>query len=123
MSRSRPAYWGMLSGASVGDLYYRRSRFSTRLLTDRLYTPSHFWVKQHEPGCWRVGLTKFAARLLGGVVDVGFETTTDAAVRLGDAIGWFEGFKACSDLDRLVGGRFIGGNPGLADEGDVIERA
>jgi glycine cleavage system H protein len=122
MGRRRLAYWGMLSDASVGDLYYRRSRFSTRLLTDRLYTPSHFWVKEHAPGCWRVGLTKFAARMLGDVVDVGFETATDAAVRLGDAIGWFEGFKARSDLYSVVEGRFVGGNPLLADDVDVIDR-
>src|SRR5439155_9580978 len=68
----------MLSGASVGDLYYRRCRFSTKLMTDRVYTPSQFWVKEHYPGCWRVGLTKFAARMLGDVVDVGFETAADA---------------------------------------------
>ena len=112
----------MLSRASVGDLYYRRSRFSTRLLTDRLYTPSHFWVKEHEPGHWRVGLTKFAARMLGDVVDIGFDTATDSAVRLGDAIGWFEGFKARSDLYSVVEGRFIGGNPLLADDVDVVDR-
>jgi glycine cleavage system H protein len=106
----------------VGDLFYRRSRFSTRLLTDRLYTPSHFWVKEQEPGRWVVGLTKFAARMLGDVVDVGFETETNAAVRLGDAIGWFEGFKARSDLYSVVEGRFVGGNPVLADDVDVIDR-
>jgi len=112
----------MLSGASVGDLYYRRSRFSTRLLADRLYTPSHFWVKEHEPGHWRVGLTKFAARMLGDVVDIGFDTAADSTVRLGDAIGWFEGFKARSDLYTVVEGRFIGGNPLLTDDVDVIDR-
>jgi glycine cleavage system H protein len=112
----------MLSSAIVGDLYYRRSRFSTRLLTDRLYTPSHFWVQEHEPGHWRVGLTKFAARMLGDVVDIGFDTATDSAVRLGDAIGWFEGFKARSDLYSVVDGRFMGGNPLLADDVDVIDR-
>jgi glycine cleavage system H protein len=112
----------MLSHASVDDLYYRRSRFSTRLLTDRLYTPSHFWVKEHEPGHWRVGLTKFAARMLGDVVDIGFDTAIDTGVRLGDAIGWFEGFKARSDLYSVVEGRFIGGNPLLADDVDIIDR-
>jgi glycine cleavage system H lipoate-binding protein len=60
--------------------------------------------------------------MLGDVVDVGFETETNAAVRLGDAIGWFEGFKARSDLYTVVEGRFIGGNPLLADDVDVIDR-
>ena len=106
----------------VGDLHYRRSRFATRLLTDRLYTASHFWAKEERPGVWRVGLTKFAARMLGDVVDVGFETPVDSDVRLGDAIGWFEGFKARSDLYCVVSGRFLGGNPALADDVDVIDR-
>jgi glycine cleavage system H protein len=43
-------------------------------------------------------------------------------VRLGDAIGWFEGFKARSDLYCVVSGRFLGGNPALADDVDVIDR-
>src|SRR5438309_5461014 len=111
-----------IQGKGVGDLYYRRSRFSTKLMTDRLYTPSHFWVKEQEPGHWRVGLTKFAARMLGDVVDVGFETAPEAAVRLGDTIGWFEGFKARSDLYTVVEGRFFGGNPILNDDVDVIDR-
>ena len=45
-----------------------------------------------------------------GKVDIGFDTATDSAVRLGDAIGWFEGFKARSDLYSVVEGRFRGGN-------------
>jgi glycine cleavage system H protein len=113
---------GMLVPTGVGDLHYRRSRFATRLLTDRLYTASHFWAKEERPGVWRVGLTKFAARMLGDVVDVGFETPVDSDVRLGDAIGWFEGFKARSDLYCVVSGRFLGGNPALVDDVDVIDR-
>ena len=55
------------------DIHYKRSRFSTRLPWDRLYTASHFWVFEAEPGRWRVGLTKFAARMLEkGVYVIGF---------------------------------------------------
>lgn len=106
----------------MGDIYYRRSRFSTRLLTDRLYTASHFWVKEHAPGRWRVGLTKFAARMLGDVVDVAFEAPVESTVALGDAVGWFEGFKARSDLYSVVAGRFLGGNPALERDVDIIDR-
>jgi glycine cleavage system H lipoate-binding protein len=60
--------------------------------------------------------------MLGDVVDIGFDIATDSAVRLGDAIGWFEGFKARSDLYSVVEGRFMGGNPLLADDVDVIDR-
>lgn len=106
----------------MGDIHYRRSRFSTRIADDRLYTPSHFWVLQHEPGLWRVGLTKFAARMLGDVVDIGFEAKPGGTVELGDAVGWFEGFKARSDLYTVVAGTFARGNPDLEQDVDVIDR-
>ncbi len=106
----------------MADIYYRRSRFATRLAADRLYTPSHFWVQEHEPGLWRVGLTKFAARMLGDVVDLGFDVKTGGVVALGDAVGWFEGFKARSDLYSVVAGTFSRGNPELELDIDMIDR-
>jgi glycine cleavage system H protein len=112
----------MLPQHGVGDIYYRRSRFSTKLLTDRLYTASHFWAHEHEPGVWRVGLTKFAARMLGDVVDVAFDAAPASPVQLGDTVGWFEGFKARSDLYSVVAGQFVGGNPTLEQDVDVIDR-
>lgn len=60
--------------------------------------------------------------MLGDVVDVGFDAASGASVRLGEAVGWFEGFKARSDLYSIVEGRFLGGNPALADDVDVIDR-
>jgi glycine cleavage system H protein len=106
----------------VGDLHYRRSRFSTRLAGDRWYTPSHFWVMQIDPETWRVGLTKFAARMLGDVVDIGFDARPGAAVQLGDTVGWFECFKARSDLYTVVSGTFVRGNPGLEQDVDAVDR-
>jgi glycine cleavage system H protein len=106
----------------VNDIYYRRARFSTRLPADRLYTASHFWLQEHEPGLWRVGLTKFAARMLGDVVDIGFDTSAGTMVALGDAVGWFEGFKARSDLYTVVAGTFIAANPELDEDVDIVDR-
>jgi glycine cleavage system H protein len=106
----------------VPDIHYRRSRFSTRLPGDRLYTASHFWVLEAEPGLWRVGLTKFASRMLGDVVDIGFDIGPGTTVALGDAVGWFEGFKARSDLYAVVAGTFERGNPELDQDVDVIDR-
>jgi len=60
--------------------------------------------------------------MLGDVVDVGFDVAVDTPVRLGDPVGWFEGFKARSDLYSVVEGRFAGGNPILIDDVDVIDR-
>jgi len=117
-----PVRGGGLGEGSLPEIYYRRSRFSTRLPSDRLYTPAHFWVQEHAPGVWRVGLTKFAARMLGDVVDVGFEVKPGDAVGLGDEVGWFEGFKARSDLYSVVSGRFLEANPVLEQDVDVIDR-
>jgi glycine cleavage system H protein len=103
------------------ELHYRRARFATRLPTDRLYTTSHFWIVEEEPGVWRVGLTKFAARMLGDVVDLGFEASAGDAVELGQTVGWLEGFKARTDLYTVVAGRFVGGNPALDGDIDIID--
>jgi glycine cleavage system H protein len=103
------------------DIHYKRSRFSTRLPWDRLYTASHFWVFEAEPGRWRVGLTKFAARMLGDIVDLEFEVAEGAAIEVGDVIGSLEGFKARTVLYAVLQGRFLGGNPALATSLDVLD--
>ena len=105
----------------VPELYYRRLLFRTRLLGDRLYTPSHFWIQQQETGVWRIGLTKFASRMLGDVVEIRFDRREGEDVRVGDSIGWFEGFKAMSDLYSVAGGEFVGTNPLLIDRIAVVD--
>ena len=107
--------------ADTEELYYRRLLFRTKLLGDRLYTPSHFWIQQQESGVWRVGLTKFASRMLGDVVEIAFDCREGDAVEIGDTIGWFEGFKARSDLFSVAGGAFLGSNPLLVDRIAVID--
>lgn len=96
---------------------YKRSRFSTRLPIERLYTASHCWLSEHEPGLWRIGMTKFATRMLGEIVEHDFEVQAQAQVQVGQVIGWIEGFKAASDLYCVAEGTFAGGNPLL--DGDV----
>src|SRR5688572_7421192 len=103
-------------------VYYKRSRFATRLPSDRLYTASHFWLIEAEPGLWRVGLTKFAARMLGDVVDLGFEVQSGDRIELGQTIGWLEGFKARTDLYTVVTGRFEASNPLLEADIDAVDR-
>lgn len=107
--------------AGPEELHYRRSLFRTRLPGDRLYTASHFWVQEHEPGLWRVGVTKFASRMLGDVVEIAFDVQEGAQIEVGDAIGWFEGFKARSDLYSVVSGTFAGSNPELVDRIALID--
>ena len=103
------------------DLHYKRSRFATRLPWDRLYTASHFWIREDEPGRWRVGLTKFAARMLGDIVDLEFELADGDPVGVGQTIGSLEGFKARTELYSVVQGTFRGANPALAASLDVLD--
>lgn len=97
-------------------LQYKRSRFSTRLPSDRLYSPSHAWLREESPGLWRIGFTKFATRVLGEPVELDFEVEPEAPVRTGDTVGWVEGFKAVTDLFCPLPGHFAGPNPGLDDD-------
>ncbi len=95
----------------VCPVNYRRSRFSTKLPGDRLYTPSHFWLHEIEPGRFRVGVTRFAQRMLGDLVEYGYEVKLGQAIELGETIGWIEAFKATTDLFAVGTGTFALANP------------
>ncbi len=119
-------------------VYYRQSRFSTRLPVDRLYTPSHCWLTKvalsegavsedvasegvEADDVWRVGLTKFATRMLGDLVEQEFSVAKDDLVEVGRSIGWIEGFKALSDIYCVLEGSFVGGNPELAKNPALLD--
>ena len=92
------------------DVRYRRNRFSARLPASCRYTRSHAWLLEVSPGQWRVGLTSFATRMLGEIVEFGFDVKAGAPVKTSDVIGFIEGFKAVSDLFCVVDGTFEGAN-------------
>lgn len=115
-------------------LFYKRSHFVAHLPVGALYTPSHAWLArevEEEPkgagsgpagsdqdrgegggkvGTWRVGLTRFATRMLGEIVEIGLQTEPGTKVATGQIVGWIEGFKAISDLYCVVDGVFLGKN-------------
>lgn len=103
------------------EIHYRRSRFSTRLFGDRLYTAGHYWLRKEEGDLWRIGFTKFAVRMLGETVELGFEVKPGAEVQTGQLIGWVEGFKAITDLYSPLSGRFEGPNPDLEKEIKLVQ--
>ena len=103
-------------------LHYKRSHFVTQLPIDYLYSPSHAWIARHEEDLWRVGLTKFATRMLGEMVEYGFEVSPGAAVLPGQVVGWVEGFKAISDLFCIATGQFEGDNPALKEQIKLISK-
>jgi glycine cleavage system H protein len=98
------------------EIRYRRSRFSTRLPVDRRYTQSHYWLHEEEPGVWRVGFTRFAIRMLGDTVEMGFEAQAGDTIATGQTIGWVEGFKAITDVYCAADGEFLGANEGLEQD-------
>src|SRR5690349_18920106 len=102
-----------MGSSSTTALHYKRSHFATQLPADHLYTASHAWIAPQAPGFWRIGLTKFATRMLGEMVDHGFEVEENGLLQPGQIVGWVEGFKAISDLFCIASGHFRGGNPAL----------
>ena len=102
--------------------FYKRSTFVTHLPVPYFYSPSHGWAWEIEPDLWRIGLTKFATRMLGEMVDMGFETKQGDTVTHGEIIGWMEGFKAISDLYSLVDGHFECVNPNLEQDMTQISK-
>src|SRR5258708_7357748 len=103
-------------------LHYKRSHFATQLPAQYLYTSSHAWLAPLEDGCWRGGLTKFATRMLGEMVDHGFETEPGAKIDVGQIVGWVEGFKAISDLYSVASGVFREVNPVLRENIRIITK-
>lgn len=106
----------------MDTIRYRREKFSTRLYRDCLYTPAHAWLRNEGDGVWRVGLTKFAARMLGDPVELDFEVRDGAPVERGQEVGWIEGFKAVSDIYTPLTGIFRGGNGALLEDIDLLGR-
>ncbi len=97
-------------------IFYKRSHFATHLPADAVFSPSHSWARRVSGNVWRIGLTKFATRMLGEMVDHKFEAAAGAVVEAGQIIGWVEGFKAISDVYAIAAGAFVRSNPRLGEE-------
>jgi glycine cleavage system H protein len=106
--------------AAGHTLYYKRSHFVTHLPVSYLYSAAHSWISRQADGVLRVGLTRFATRMLGEIVDHRFDTAVGGAVAPGQVLGWIEGFKAISDVFCVGSGQFSGGNPALGSNVTLI---
>lgn len=105
------------------DLRYKRSKFSTRLPLERLYTAGHLWLWDQGGDEWRIGFTKFALRMLGDPVEFEFEVGLGAEIQMGQVIGWVEGFKAVTDVYSPMTGVFAGANPDLEQDIELLSNA
>ena len=100
---------------------YKRSKFSTRLYADRLYTQGHLWLWNQDEDRWRIGFAKFALRMLGDPVEFELEVKEGEQVETGQVVGWLEGFKAVSDVYTPMAGTFRGSNPELDENIDLLK--
>ena len=110
-----------MTGAARGTRYYKRSRFVTHLPIDRLYTPSHYWLREEQPGVWQVGLTRFATRMLGEIVEFTLTVAAGARITRGQVIGFVEGFKAMSDIYSTIDGDMLGASADLERDITLLE--
>jgi glycine cleavage system H protein len=78
-----------------------------------MFTEGHFWLAPEEGLSKRIGFTTFATRMLGEIVEFEFEVSPGQEIERGQAIGWFEGFKAVTELYSPLAGVFSGQNPDL----------
>lgn len=101
-------------------LRFRRNRFHARFPKDYFYTASHFWFREHAPGRLHIGMTDFATRMLGEVVEFDFEVEPGNEVRPGEVVGWMEGFKAVTDIYCVAAGTFLGPNPAALNDPGLI---
>lgn len=109
---------------------FQRSRFVARFPRLYRYSPAHFWLDEMSdegpggeddtPSVWRVGLTHFATRMLGEIVEFDVETAAGESVELGQVIGWAEGMKAVTDLYSVLGGELVGTNETALGDPELV---
>jgi glycine cleavage system H protein len=102
--------------------YYKQVRFTTRLPNHYKYSPSHYWILEVSDGQFRVGFTKFAARMLGDFVEITYSVNNGDQVAVGDSIGSVEGFKAISEVYCVSNGVWLRGNTDLAQQPDLVDK-
>jgi glycine cleavage system H protein len=88
---------------------------------DRRYSAAHYWLLEESTGVWRVGLTKFATRMLGDIVEFEFSVDPGADIKVGDEIGSIEGLKAITSVFATGIGRFLGEGTSLRKDVTLAE--
>lgn len=94
---------------------FRRNRFVAKFPRQYRYSPAHFWLCEDQ-GVLYIGLTHFATRMLGEIVEFDFEIEPGSTVEDGQVIGWIEGMKAMTDLYCVANGEFVGANQAALDD-------
>lgn len=102
--------------------YYKQIRFTTRLPNHFKYSPSHYWISEISDGLFRVGFTKFAARMLGDFVEITFSVNGGDQISVGESIGSVEGFKAIAEVYCVGDGSWVRGNSAIERQADLVDK-
>jgi glycine cleavage system H protein len=86
---------------------------------DLRYSPDHLWVRRGTAGLVRVGVTDFAQRSLGDVVEVTLPGLGET-LKAGQACGDIESVKSVNDLVAPVAGTVRARNDDLASAPEVV---
>jgi glycine cleavage system H protein len=86
---------------------------------DLRYSPDHPWVRPGTAGLVRVGVTDFAQRSLGDVVEVTLPSLGET-FKAGQACGDIESVKSVNDLVAPVAGTVRARNDDLASTPEVV---
>jgi glycine cleavage system H protein len=84
------------------------------------YTKEHEWIRA-DGGVWTVGITAYAAELLGDVTYVE-PAEPGQKVKKGQAVSAVESVKAASDVYAPCGGTVSESNSGLEDAPDLVNQ-
>jgi len=99
---------------------YSRCGHSFELPRSCRYSRTHYWLLPAGE-IWRVGFTPFAARVLGELVELSFESQPGDAITVGQLIGRYEGFKNLTDIYAVAAGEFVRVNSELELNGEWIK--
>ena len=83
------------------------------------YSRDDEWVREADPGLYRVGISDYAQQQLGDVVFVELPEV-GAKFDSGQAFGVIESVKAVSDLFIPIGGEIIEVNHALEDAPEIV---
>lgn len=100
----------------ASDLTFAMGLYEARVPTDCRYSPHHMWLRVHESGVFRVGLTAYSVRLLQDVYFLDWSFEPPRAVRKREEIGEIESSKAVSALFAPIDGTILRFNPELLED-------
>ncbi len=98
------------------DVTFLMGKFPARLPGDLVYTRTHMWAREVQPGRWRFGFTAYAIRLMQDVYFLDWHISPGDSVRRLQEIGHIETSKAVSDLFAPLTGTLVQFNQELLQD-------